>query len=174
MSFLFSALSEKYLKGKVDGGLDFQNKKTRNPTTLLDAISRLFWSEKEYEDYVRGYIEGYDDAYDDAHFLLYSEIKKNNITPNSFKKQIELLEALKEGLNNFALQLEEDSKEYERRIMDIAVSNGLVEEMYDEFLKCSLAPTQAKIAAMVEQIKVRDIALVNKEIDFFQRFKTKI
>jgi hypothetical protein len=90
------------------------------------------------------------------------------------EKQIKLLTEIKDSLHSFATQLEEDSLEYAKKVDNITVNGGLIEDIAGDFYTASLFPTQKKIEEIVEKIKTRDERLIENEIAFQQKGKANL
>jgi len=174
MSVLFPKKSQKYLEGLRKGQQSYQKKKVRDHMSFWEAMKRLFWSESEIDAFGKGFYEGYDEELKRTEFPQKVEVinhtentnSQNNSTMQNteFKHQIKLLEENIDSLKNFINQLEKDSENYKGRINNFA-EQGLIGEFYEEYLVNGLEPTRRMISEVIENIRTRDIKLLQDQID---------
>lgn len=173
MSLLFPKPSQKYLDGLRKGQQSYQRKRIRDSWTFKDLFSRLLWSESEVDEFSRGFYEGYDEELKRTEFPQKVEIvnpvennkeNKSTMQNTEFKHQIQVLEENIDSLNNFINQLQEDSEDYKSRINNFA-EQGMIGEFYEEYLVSGLEPTRRMIDEVIDNIKNRDIKLLEVQID---------
>ena len=178
MSLLFPKPSQKYLDGIRDGQKAYQKQDVRDSWNFIDLFTRQFWSESEVDAYSKGFYEGYDEELKRTEFPQKVEVintqenesqnTKVMSNSNEFKHQIQVLEENIDSLKSFIGQLEEDSEDYRDRINNFA-EQGLIGEFYEEYLEHGLDPTRRMIEQVVENIKNRDIKLLEEQIEHINK-----
>jgi len=174
MSVLFPKKSQKYLEGLRRGQQAYQKKKVRDHMSFWDAMKRLLWSESEIDAFGKGFYEGYDEELKRTEFPQKVEIvnpvetnnkeNKSTMQNTEFKHQVQVLEENIESLKNFITQLQEDSEDYKSRINNFA-EQGMIGEFYEEYLVSGLEPTRRMIEDVIDNIRIRDINLLQVQID---------
>lgn len=171
MSFIFSRPNEKYVMGKRRGIEAYTKKGTREPVSFWEAIKRLGWSRAEFDSFNKGFYDGFDETMRNTEIIQNVNFMRNENreTGNTFAKQIQLLEEIKENLNGFAKQLEDDSLEYARKVDSVTVNGGMLDDIAGDFYNLSLTPAMKEIGEIVEKIKTRDTKLIDNEIAFLKK-----